>query len=362
MSKKILFIVPYPFDKAPSQRLKFEQYYSAMEQAGYQVETSSFISERFWKIIYSKGNFIPKVFYTLAGYLRRIGDLFRIRKYDVIYVHLWITPFGFPVFEWIFSLLARKMVYDIDDLIYLGTDVGANKLIHALKGRTKPPFLIRKSDHVIVCTPKLEEYALQFNSAVTDISSTINTDSYQPVNAYEGTTNLTLGWSGSLSTSKYLHLLDTVLGKLSQLENIKLLVIGDKDFKMEGVNLEAIEWKSETEVENLQRIDIGLYPLPDEEWVYGKSGLKALQYMALGIPTVATGIGANFRIIENGQTGFLVNSEEEWINAIQQLIQNPALRESVGKSARNFVEENYSIRANTPTYLGILEDVLSDNG
>jgi len=122
-----------------------------------------------------------------------------------------------------------------------------------------------------------------------------------------------------------------------------------------GLEIESIPWSEKDEVEQLQRIDIGLYPLPDETWVNGKSGLKALQYMALGIPTVATAIGANFRIIENGESGFLVKTEEEWIQRLGDLIENPELRKRTGIAARKKVEETFSVKANQAIYLSILK-------
>jgi glycosyltransferase involved in cell wall biosynthesis len=110
----------------------------------------------------------------------------------------------------------------------------------------------------------------------------------------------------------------------------------------------------------LQQMDIGLYPLPlDEEWVYGKSGLKALQYMALGLPVVATAIGANFRVIEEGKSGFLVTTPEEWLARLKLLIHNPGLRKELGQKARERVEKYYSIKANEPVYLEIINKVLA---
>lgn len=358
MAKKILFILPYPVNKAPSQRLKFEQYFDAIREDGYEIKTSSFISKAFWKIVYREGKFLPKLFFTIQGYLQRIKDLLQIRKYDLIYIHLWVTPFGFPIWEWLFCSFAKKIIYDIDDLIYLNTDIGKNKIIHGIKGRMKPQFLIKNSNHNIVCTPKLEEYAKSFNRNVTDISSTINTKTYQPVNNYINDHVLTLGWSGSHSTSKYLHILKPVLLALKKKTDFKLLIIGDADFTMEGIEVEAVAWEEESEVSTLQRIDIGLYPLPNEDWVYGKSGLKALQYMALGIPTVATAIGANFRVIENKKNGFLVENNRDWIQTLYYLIENPEVRKSIGKSARQTVLEKYSVIANTPIYLKIINEVV----
>ena len=183
-SKKILFLSPYPFNKAPSQRLKYEQYYSHFNQAGYETHTSSFVEEKFWNIIYKPGFFITKVWFTLKGYVKRIKDLTAIRRYDIVYVHLWVTPFGPPIFEWIVFKLSRKLIYDIDDLVYLGHTSESNSIIAILKGKNKPVYLMRKADHVIVCTPKLEEFVNKHNKNITDISSTINTDIYLPKSDY----------------------------------------------------------------------------------------------------------------------------------------------------------------------------------
>ena len=203
----------------------------------------------------------------------------------------------------------------------------------------------------------LDEYARKYNQNTTNISSTINTDTYLPTNKYSNSNQLVLGWSGSHSTSQYLYLLERVLKKISNAHSVKILVIGDASFNIDGIELEALPWKESTEVDDLRRIDIGLYPLPDEPWVYGKSGLKALQYMALGIPTVASAVGMNFKVIEDGTSGFLVKNDREWITAVTRLIDDPALRARVGADSRSRVLSIYSVKVNQPTYLSIFNEV-----
>lgn len=355
--KSILFLAPYPINKAPSQRLKYEQYYPYFESAGFRLTTHSFVSEAFWRVIYKPGNLFLKVWHTVVGYAKRVGVLFKLRQYDIVYIHLWVTPLGPPIFEWLVCKLSKRIIYDIDDLVYLGETSKSNLFIKWLKGRKKPLFLMKKADHVIVCTPKLENFAKQFNKSVTDISSTIDTDSYIPTNRYSNNHKIVIGWSGSHSTSKYLYLLEKVLKELRLNHDFKLLVIGDQNFDIEGLEIEARAWSAEEEVSQLQRIDIGLYPLPNEEWVYGKSGLKALQYMALGIPTVATAIGANFRIIENEVSGFLVDNEDQWFVRLDQLIKDPNLRECIGLRGRTTVETQYSLKSTAQTYLNIINRI-----
>jgi glycosyltransferase involved in cell wall biosynthesis len=119
-----------------------------------------------------------------------------------------------------------------------------------------------------------------------------------------------------------------------------------------------LAWTAEREVPTLQRFDIGLYPLPlDNDWVLGKSGLKALQYMAVGVPVIATAIGTNFRIMVDGENGFLVTTENEWLARLEELMDNPALRKRIGLAGRDNVEAHYSIHANAPVYLDILQRV-----
>jgi L-malate glycosyltransferase len=152
-------------------------------------------------------------------------------------------------------------------------------------------------------------------------------------------------------------LLVPVLQKLRHEYDFEIRVIGDANFKFNELHANAIAWNEATEVADLQHIDIGLYPLPNEEWVYGKSGLKALQYMALGIPTVATAIGANYRVIEHEKSGYLASTETEWYIALKLLIENPTLRQNIGAAARTRVENQYSILANKATYIKIIDEV-----
>ena len=357
MGYKILVLCPHPENHAPGQRLKYEQYFEFLRDNNYEIQVSSFMTVSFQNIIYSKGKFIRKVLWTLAGYFRRIYDLFRLPFYDGVYVFLYVTPFGPPFFEFLTRMLNKNIIYDIDDMVFLKTKSGINQSFSWLKGRRKMQYMMKHAKHVITCTDTLDSYARKYNQNTTNISSTINTDTYIPTNRYNNSNQLVLGWSGSHSTSQYLYLLKSVLQNISSARSVKILVIGDASFNIDGIELEALPWRESTEVDDLTRIDIGLYPLPDEPWVYGKSGLKALQYMALGIPTVASAVGMNYKVIEDGVSGFLVKNDQEWITTITQLIDDPALRARVGEASRLRVLNTYSVKVNQPTYLSIFKEV-----
>ena len=128
-----MVICPHPVGYAPGQRLKYEQYFDIFREAGYEITVSPFMSESFQKIVYKKGKFVQKALWTIAGYFRRVYDLFRIRNYDLVYAFLWVAPFAPPVFEKLTRKLARKLVYDIDDLVFLNPPISSNPLIHYLR-------------------------------------------------------------------------------------------------------------------------------------------------------------------------------------------------------------------------------------
>lgn len=363
-TKRVLVVCPYPEGVAPGQRLKYEQYFEYLRAHGYELTVSPFMTRRFWDVVYRRGHYAEKVFWTVVGYLRRVADLARLPFYDGAYVFLWVVPFGPPLFEWAFGLAGRGLVYDIDDMVFLKPRSGANPFVSVFKSRSRVTHLMARARHVITCTPALDAFARRYNPNTTDISSTIDTDAYVPAPraSRPGAGPTVLGWSGSHSTVRYLDLIRDVLLEVNRVTPIKLLVIGGPGYAIPGLEVEAIPWSAATEVADLRRIDVGLYPLPDDEWVLGKSGLKALQYMALGIPPVATAVGANFRVIEDGVSGLLVRSEREWADAILRLIADPDLRRRIGREARARVERYYSVRANRATYLGIFRHVFGPPG
>ncbi|TAJ10897.1 MAG: glycosyltransferase family 1 protein [Nitrospirae bacterium] len=355
---RIHFLVPYPKDQAPSQHLKFEQYYDRFEQIGFEVIHDAFYSKALYRTL-AKSALLGKVAGVLWACIKRLRSLWIAWRSDLVYISLEALPLGPPLMEWVIvRILRRPMVYDIDDLIYLKKPGTRDVLPNLVSRKWKVKCLMRMSRHVIVCTPHLEKVARSVNDRVTRISSTIDTEKYRPRTQYE-TVRVTVGWSGSFSTSPYLHLLDNVLRALQQRYGAAIYVIGDANFSIPGVEVKAIPWRLETEVEDLLRIDIGLYPLPHEEWVLGKSGLKALQYMGLGIPTVLTPVGANLEIVSHGQNGFFADNEEAWITVVGKLIEDPELRARIGRAGRRTVEERYSVESNWPSYRDIVQTSLS---
>lgn len=362
--KKVLILCPSPKGTAAAQRLKYEQYLPLLEAEGYSFTISNFQTPRFWKIIHQRNHTLEKIFWVMIGYLRRVYDLVRAPFYDAVFVTIWATPIGPPIYEQLLRFFNHRIIYDLDDMMFMTRfDHVKLNFFQRLKGHRKPLVMLKHASFVIVCTPKLEEIALGMNKnkRVVDISSTFNTDRFVPVNNYTPHETTTIGWTGTHSTIPFLESLQPVLAAVSKKRKIKLLVIANKEYRMKDVPTEFIPWKEDSEVQDLHRFEIGLYPIPANEWSLGKSSLKALTYMAIAIPFVATAYGTNFRIMENGVQGFMASNEAEWEETILNLIDDVELRRKMGLAGRKTVEELFSIKANFPKYLEVFKTVTSSD-
>jgi glycosyltransferase involved in cell wall biosynthesis len=167
----------------------------------------------------------------------------------------------------------------------------------------------------------------------------------------------TIGWSGSLTTMQQLRIIEPALKRLRRLQPFRLKVLGEPNFSMEGLEVESKAWSAAIECPELRSFDIGIMPLPDDAWSRGKCGLKALQYMALGIPTVASPVGVNREIITDGDNGFLASTESEWVDKLLRLIADPELRAQFSREGRKTVEQRFSAAVQAPRLLALLQQV-----
>lgn len=358
--KKILIICPYPQNTAPSQRLKYEQYFEHFKKNGYDITVAPFMHQNLWQIVYKKGNFFKKLLYTIWGYWQRFLLLLTVGRYDIVYVHLWATPFGLPLYESILCLLSKKIVYDIDDMIFLGRSSKYQQWTQFFKGKLKIVYLIKHSGKVIVSTTALQNFAQYYNNRVYLIPCTINSHNYPYVyKPYDGGTFI-IGWMGSHSTSHYLKLIEKQLYGLT-LKNIpfEVWIVGDTEFKFDvDIPYKTFPWSEHTELEFLSRMHVGIYPLPNDPWIMGKSGGKLRQYMSCGIPPIATDTPVNREIIENGVNGILIpfDNPDSWTDVIEDLFKNPDKLMQLSQNARKTIESKYSTDVYAPVYLSVLND------
>jgi len=361
VKKNILILCPFPIGVAAGQRLKYEQYFDGWREQGYTIKISPFMSVNMWNTVYTHGNYTKKIYGTIVGYFRRVLDIFRVSNYSIIYVFMWVTPFGGSLFEKLVRMFSKYIIYDIEDNVMKKQISDHNKLVSYLRSPSKIKFLIKKSDYVISSSPSLNEYCCNLRGGLHSkyISSSVNTDLFVPSNNYSNENVVVIGWTGTFSSKQYLDTLRKVFIDLNKVCRFKLRVIGNFNYEFPGIDLEVIKWSSKTEIEDLQGIDIGVYPLIDDEWVSGKSGLKAIQYMAFGIPTVASNLGTTPKIIEHMDNGWLVNNEDEWVTALKTLVNESQLRKEMGVSAREKVLKCYSISVIKDQYLSVLDEAIT---
>lgn len=356
MSKRILFIAPYPHAQAPSQRFRFEQYIPALKDEGYDVEVHPFLSAKDWAPLYKEGSFLRKGWSMIRSFIRRWGLLTKVRRFDAIFIHREAAMIGPPVFEFIIAkVLRKKYIYDFDDAIWLPNYSQSNAKFHRLKAYGKVKKIVRWADKVVVGNAYLADYALQFNKNVEIIPTTIDLENvHNQVTEHQGAF-IRIGWTGSHTTMEYLPLLVPTLKELEKSYPIKFRVISNHPPEIELDCLEYVPWNKETEIEDLAAIHIGVMPLKDSIWAKGKCGFKGLQYMSLQIPSIMSSVGVNPEIVENGTNGFLCESTKDWHRVLKLLIEDLELRKKIGQAGYETVKSRYSVTANTPNYLALFK-------
>ena len=323
------------------------------------------MSMALWHIAYKKGFYIEKIFLTLIAYIRRFVVLSEIPNYDLVYVFMWVSPFGPPFFERLTRALAKKILYDLEDNLLASSNdqrvSSVNPLLRLIKSSSKIRYLIHQSDAVITSSPDLEQQCahLNKNSRAKYITSSVNTTRFLP-SLGQFYSKVCIGWTGTISSLPYLRYLEPVLFQLSQIRDFKFLVIGNFDYSFDGLDVDVLQWNKHSEIADLGRIDIGIYPLPSTDWVGGKSGLKAIQYMAMQIPVVASNVGNTPNVVVDNCTGLLVNSQDEWLRALVNLIDNPPLRARLGLNGRRRCEKLYSSQVVSSLYTNALDNAISD--
>lgn len=350
---RVLAVVPSLYDTSPGQRFRIEQWEPILAQGGVEITYSPFETDELRGILHRPGRVIAKIKAVTREMGRRRSELDSIGSFDLVYIFREAALMGPPWFERKISRSGVPVVFDFDDAIFVSYKSPSNGYLSYLKFPSKTSEICRLSTHVMAGNEFLAEYARAFNQNVMIVPTTIDTDKYLPKERHSSTEKITIGWSGSFSTIQHLDTVRDVLQELARTEHFRLRVIGTPQYEIDGVDVEAMQWRADTEVEDLNQIDIGIMPLPDDNWSKGKCGLKALQYMALGIPTVCSPVGVNSTIIEDGVNGFLAGEKAEWIAKIKQLIHNPELRHSLGRAGRQTVERDYSAKAIAPRVLDI---------
>ena len=345
-NRRLLILCPYPKGCAGSQRFRFEQYLPFLEANNIIVDQQSFLTRWGWTVVYKDGYSLFKIWATLLGFLRRFFGLFSLWRYNLVMIHREASPIGPAIIEWWIARIAKKkIIYDFDDAIWINNT--SNPWISWLKNPEKTKRICKWSSVVYVGNQYLADFATQYNDNVFIIPTTIDTEHHHNITKKHIKNNknkaVCIGWTGSHSTLPYLKNVEGALKAIQDKHNVCFKIIADKAPQELAIPYDFEEWDIMREIDQLRPIDIGIMPLPNEEWAKGKCAFKALQYLSLGIPCIASPVGANKTVVLADHTGLLAETENEWIEAIERLLLDHALRIQLGEAGRKHVLQRFSV-------------------
>lgn len=357
---KVLAICPFPA-AFPSTRYRLLQYTEPLRNLGINVEYRPFLDDKEHSQYFDDPRLFKRLFTIIRPLTRRLIDVARAARADVILIQREAIPFGPGLFEWIFGTLLRKpIVMDVDDAVYVPYNAGRyGRIGSLLKFYGKTDRLIRAS-HIVVCGGHfLAEYVERKEGRAVVIPTIVDKDIFAPLERISEVP--VVGWIGTPSSFPYIKPILPDLARLAERHRFKLLLRGTgvDDLAIDGLEIDNGPWSLETEVEDFRAIDIGLYPLlvnehQPVEFIQGKSGFKAIQYLALGIPYVVSPIGVAASIGVAGRTHFEAATVDDWIAKLDILLTDREMRIEMGTLGRQYFLEHYDLK----TWAAVLASVL----
>ena len=319
-----------------------------LREAGIDLRYEAFETPRLHEIVYQPGHQREKAVEMVRAYgglARRLRNLDGI---DAVLVNREAALIGPAVLERWIHRRGIPLLYLLDDPLYIPYRSPSNGVLSYLKFFGKVGTLCRLSAAVFANSPSNVAFARRHNANVWDIPSVVDATRYdgRKPPARSAGDPVCVGWTGSSTTAQNLEVIKQPLAALSARDDVRLRFIGANGLQLEGVRHDSQPWDPQTEVQDLRQFDVGLLPLPLTEWTPHKFYLKLVQYMALGIPPVATPLGANTTVIDDGETGFLVRNSHEWTATLERLVDDAELRERVGSQAAEKAARSYTLQAN----------------
>ncbi len=358
---RVLALSPIP-EEGAGCRFRVAQYLPFLREAGFDVTISSFYTPEFFRLVYRPGHYVRKAatFLTLAR--RRFRELGGIDNYDLVLLYREAIPLGPPIIERLIARRGIPIVYDFDDAIFLPNVSEANRAVSFLKNPGRVASVLRLSARVVVGNEFLAGYARRYNDAVTVIPTVVDTHRFVPAAHRPGGDAVpVVGWIGSPTTYPYLESLADVLRQAAARHRFVLKVSGaGRPVRMPGIDVQEVPWSLADEVSLFNTCDIGVYPLPDDDWSRGKCGFKAIQCMACGVPVVAANVGVNREIVEDGVNSFLAATPAEWVEKLGRLLSDPVLRGRMAEAGRRTIEARYSLDVTAPRLAAVLASAVND--
>ena len=342
---RVLGLASYPVEAAAT-RFRMMQFVEPLAQQGIELSVYPFIDSRLHGSIYQRSQLLRTAFGLTLASLRRVRELWRARKADLLFVQREAMMFGPPVVEWLsINLHNCPMVLDLDDATYVSyTSPTYGRLGSMFKWFSKTNDLIRWSRLVTCGNREIAAYVSSKGRPAVIIPTIVDTTSFRPRAASDTNDVPVIGWIGTHSTYQYVRTIFPVLERLAREHRFRLRLVGTGVDKVEipGVEVENRSWKLDREIADFQSLDIGVYPIVEDDWSVGKSCFKAIQYMAVGVPFVVSPVGVCQEIAEPDQTHFVARSEQDWYEHLSRLLTDASLRRRMGDAGRNYAVAHYS--------------------
>ena len=354
---RVLVLTPYPYGTTAGPRSSFELWERVLRDAGILLDYAVFETDRLHELIYEPGRLPAKALEMGRSYLSFLPKIRTARDYDAVLVNREATLIGPAVVERWVARLGRPLIYQLDDPLYIPYRSPSNGWFSYLKSFGKVATICRLSAVVLANSPSHRAFARRHNANVWEIPSLVDGGLYTPA-AADGKEKVCVGWTGSPSTVPNLQLIRGALREISRRPDVELRLIGSRDFGLPDVPHVGVEWRADHEIDDLRRLDVGLVPVPMTPWAPHKFYLKLIQYMALGVPAVATPLGCNPLVIEHGENGFLADSESDWLRTLNRLVDDPELRARVGARAAELAHERYTVQANAEKIVAAFRSAL----
>lgn len=340
---KVLFLTRYPLAGA-SSRYRVYQYIPQLEKLGVECVVECFMDGSMYDLSFTPGRTGRKILATVRAIARRLWTLRNFRDYDIIYMQRELFPFGPPIAERWLKARGAKLVFDYDDALFIKKPSRYNVVSTALRSSEKTYDIFALCDAVVAGNDYLRDVAADYTDRAVTIEVAEDTDRIPMHKLHDNVSGVVIGWLGSKTTVKYLNLIEDVLYRIAErYPFVRYEIVGGGEYDLPGLPVTHTTWTLDGELAALARFDIGIMPLPLEEWSKGKSGGKARTYMAAGVPPVCTRIGYNTELIRHAETGLLCKTESEWQAALSELVERPDRRQQIAEAARKDVEERFSL-------------------
>jgi len=359
---RVLGLATYPVEAAAT-RFRMIQFVEPLAKEGIELTIYPFLDSRLHGSLYKRSQW-PRTAAGLAlASIRRVRELWRARTADVVLVQREAMMFGPPLMEWlVINLHHCPMVLDLDDATYVAYKSPTyGRLGSTLKWFRKTNDLIRWSRVVICGNREIAAYVTGKGRSAVVIPTVVDTARFRPATKRNSSDVPVIGWIGTHSTFPYVKSIFPVFERLARAHRFRLRLVGtgEDDVSIPGVEIENLPWKLDREIADFQSLDIGVYPIVEDDWSVGKSCFKAIQYMAVGIPFIVSPVGACQDIAEPNGTHFVARTEDEWYTQLSRLLSDEDLRRQMGDSGRSYAVAHYSVEVSAPKLAAVLRSAVS---